>query len=92
MRQLKWTSKSLFDLNRLYEFLEPVNHYAANKSVLSLTQAAHRLLENPRLGVRLHEFEPREVRRIIVNKYEIRYEIYDQIIYILNIWHTRENR
>jgi len=32
------------------------------------------------------------VRRIIVGNHEMRYEIQDEIIYILRIWHTREDR
>jgi hypothetical protein len=40
----------------------------------------------------LEEFEPREVRRILVGKYEMRYEIQESTIYILRLWHTREDR
>jgi len=47
---------------------------------------------NPRLGERLGEFEPREVRRILVGHYELRYEIQESIIYVLRLWHTRELR
>lgn len=35
---------------------------------------------------------PREVRRIIVGNYELRYEIADATIFILRLWHCRENR
>ena len=37
----------------------------------------------------LFEFEPREVRRLLVGHYEMRYEIQDSIIYMLRLWHTR---
>lgn len=40
----------------------------------------------------LFQFEPREVRRIFAGEYEIRYELNDQTIYVLRLWHTRENR
>jgi plasmid stabilization system protein ParE len=90
--QLKWTSKALGDLARLYEFLAPVNCSAASRTVQSLTQAPSSLLANPRIGERLDEFEPREVRRILVGRYEMRYEVQENSIYILRIWHTREDR
>lgn len=90
--QLKWTSKALADLARLYEFLVPVNRTAAARTVQSLTGAPASLLVNPRLGERLEEFEPREVRRILVGRYEMRYEVQESSIYILRIWHTREDR
>jgi len=50
------------------------------------------LLVNPRIGERLDEFEPREVRRILVGHYEMRYEIHESTIYVLRLWHTREER
>ena len=90
--QLKWTSKALDDLARLYEFLAPVNRSAAARTVQSLTVAPTNLLDNPRIGERLEEFDPREVRRILVGHYEMRYEIQESNIYILRIWHTREDR
>ena len=89
---IQWTSKGLSDLARLYDFLAPVNPGAAARVVRSLTSAPTGLLVNPRIGERLEEFEPREVRRIRVGNYEMRYEIQDGIIYILRIWHTREDR
>ena len=90
--QLKWTSKALADLARLYEFLAPVNRSAAARTVQSLTAAPVNFLDNPRIGERLDEFGPREVRRLLVGHYEMRYELQESNIYILRIWHTRENR
>jgi hypothetical protein len=43
------------------------------------------LLRNPRIGEQLFEFEPREVRRLIVGQYEIRYEIQASTVYLLRI-------
>ena len=90
--ELKWTSKALSDLTRLYEFLTPVNKLSAARTVQALTKAPIVLLTNPRIGEQLFQFEPREVRRILVGAYEIRYELQDSIIYILRLWHTREER
>ncbi|MFZ5533421.1 MAG: type II toxin-antitoxin system RelE/ParE family toxin [Pseudomonadota bacterium] len=89
---LAWTSKALSDLARLYDFLAPVNKPAAARAVQGLTQAPTILLSNPRIGEQLFQFEPREVRRILVGQYEIRYEILNQMIYVLRLWHTREDR
>jgi plasmid stabilization system protein ParE len=90
--KLKWTSKALSDLVRLYEFLAPVNKSAAARTLQSLSAAPNRLLEHPRIGERLDAFNPREVRRILAGHYEIRYEIQRSTIYILRVWHTREDR
>lgn len=90
--ELKWTSKALSDLVRLYEFLTPVNKSAAARTVQALTAAPSSLLLHPRIGEKLEEFEPREVRRILVGHYEMRYEIQESTIYVLRLWHTREDR
>ena len=90
--ELRWTSKAMSDLARLYEFLAMVNKPAAANTVKQLTAAPVRLLTQPRIGEKLDEFDPREVRRILIGHYEMRYEVQSSALYILRIWHTRENR
>jgi plasmid stabilization system protein ParE len=90
--ELKWTNKALSDISRLYEFLAVVNQPAAARTVQQVTAAPTTLLVNPRIGERLEEFEPRDVRRIQVGQYEMRYEIVDSTLYLLRLWHTREDR
>jgi plasmid stabilization system protein ParE len=90
--KIKWTSKALSDLVRLYEFLAVKNRQAAVQTVQSLSAAPDRLLDQARIGEKLDEFDPREVRRIVVGRYEMRYEIQESIIIVLRIWHTREDR
>lgn len=90
--ELKWTSKALSDLARLYDFLAPASKPAAARAVQAITAAPASLLVNPRIGEKLDEFDPREVRRILAGKYEIRYEIQESTIYVLRLWHTREER
>lgn len=89
---VKWTSKALSDLVRLHEFLAPVNPLVAARAVQSLTVATASSIANPRIGEKLEEFESTEVRRIHVGHYEMRYEIRASTIYVLRLWHTRENR
>ena len=89
---LRWTSKAHSDLVRLYEFLQPVNPLAASRVVRQLVAGAKRIPAHPRLGVRLTEFAPREVRRVLVGDYEIRYELTGTDVFVLRIFHTREDR
>jgi plasmid stabilization system protein ParE len=91
--KIKWTRAAMGDLGRLYEFLRPVNHAAAVKVVQRLTDAPDLLKAQPKIGTKLTEFEPREVRYILAGDYEVRYEILeDGSIWILRLWHTREFR
>lgn len=89
---VRWTSKALSDLTRLHEFLAMVNKPAAARVVQSLTATAASLVAHPRIGERLEEFNPREIRRILAGRYELRYEIEASTIYVIRLWHTREER
>lgn len=51
--ELKWTSKALSDLARLYDFLVLASKPAAARTVQSLTQAPVILLTHPRMGEQL---------------------------------------
>ncbi|CRM05570.1 Plasmid stabilisation system protein [Pseudomonas sp. 31 R 17] len=90
--ELKWTSKALSDLARLYDFLSVVNRQAAARTVQALSRAPDTLLSNPRIGERIEEFSPRDVRRLLVGRYEMRYEIQQSTLYVLRLWHVREDR
>lgn len=90
--KIVWTDKALQDVVRLYEFLSPVNPNAAAKIVQNLVTTAGRLVRFPRLGERLDLYDPREVRRIFAGQYEIRYELAQETIFILRLWHGRERR
>lgn len=90
--QVHWSGKALSDLLRLHEFLAAVNKPAAERVVKALTAAVSGLVANPRIGEKVQEFEPDEVRRILVGQYEVRYQITGEVIHVVRLWHTREQR
>jgi plasmid stabilization system protein ParE len=90
--KLRWSRRASYDLVRLAEFLRPVNAWAAARTVLALTKAPERLLTMPRIGEPLEKFLPRDIRRLVVNSYEIHYELTEDEILIVRVWHTREDR
>jgi plasmid stabilization system protein ParE len=53
---------------------------------------AWRILEHPAGGLRLRRYSRREVRRIVVGRYEVRYAVSDGAVTILRIFHQRERR
>ena len=89
---LKWTVSAERDLGLIHAFLAPVNSLAAAKVIKQLVAGAQQLLIYPQLGVALDEFAPRDVRRVIVGDYELRYEVTENLIYILRLLHAREDR
>lgn len=90
--RIRWTAKASSDLVRLHAHLTPVAPAAAARVVQQLARAPDRLLDHPRIGEKLEAYDPREVRRIIIGDYELRYEIADATIIVLRLWHCRENR
>jgi len=89
---LRWARSAHADLVRLHEFLRPVNPAAATRVVAQIVAAAKRLPAHPRLGQRLAAFGMREVRRVVVGDYELRYELNERDVFVLRIFHTREDR
>ena len=63
---LRWTSKAHADLVRLHKFLNPVDSRVAIRVVRQLVAGAKRIPVHPRLVVRLPEFDPRDVRKVLV--------------------------
>jgi len=90
--KLQWTGRASLDLARIRDFLFPVNPAAALKTVRALRAAALKLADHPRMGAPVERYLPREVRRLIVGQYEIRYEVRETAILIVRLWHTREDR
>lgn len=90
--EVRWTSRALGDLARLYEFLATVNPRAAAAVVQRLTAAPDVLLRQPKIGTPLSDFSPRDVRYLIVGDYEMRYELAGDTAWIVRLWHTREDR
>jgi plasmid stabilization system protein ParE len=87
-----WTDRATEDLARLHRFLAPVNPASAARTIQALVRAGGRLGAVPRLGERLDRYDPREVRRLAVGAYELRYEVRPERVVVLRVWHARERR
>lgn len=89
---LRWTPEAVEDLARLHRFLAELNPRAALHVVTVLRHAVGQLRVHPRLGPSLRGFEGRDVRRLVVGDYEVRYELAGEAIHVLRFFHTREDR
>ena len=90
--QVAWAPEAFDDLHRLHAFLASKSQRAADHASAALFDAPKRLLRMPRAGSRVDSFSDKEIRRILVGPYEVRYEIDGETIRILRIFHTREDR
>ena len=89
---IKWTTNAERDIAKVYDFLARSNPKAAVQTVKLLIEGIEKIDAFPQLGIRLDDFKPREVRRIIIGDYEIRYEFAENTIFVLRLWHSREDR
>jgi plasmid stabilization system protein ParE len=90
--RVHWSSKALSDLGRLHEFIAQGNRAAAARAVRRVLAGTKRLAAMPRLGEPLPEYAPREIRRMLVDQFEIHYEVTPSQVHIYRIWHTRQQR
>jgi len=89
--KLHFSRAALHDLIRLREFIAEHNPDAAGRISKRLRGSIKGILDAPQIG-RLVEDIDAEVREMVFGRYVVRYEILGNNLYILRIWHGKENR
>lgn len=92
MIEVKYSSESLADLQRVVDFVEVKNPYAARRIAIDLQEGVSKLKQFPQVGLPVIKApDPEKIRDLYVNDYTVRYLITAERIYILRVWHTKEN-
>lgn len=92
MLEVEYSAESLKDLHRVVEFVEVKNPYAARRIVIDLHEGVSKLKQFPEIGLPVIKApDPEIIRDLYVGAYTVRYLITDATIYILRVWHNREN-
>jgi plasmid stabilization system protein ParE len=86
---LKFTWSALNDLRRLHDFVATKNLQAASSTVTSLRKSINHLKDHPDMGIAIDEGG---VRTWIAGEYVLHYQINEELLLILRIWHGRESR
>ena len=90
--KIKYSPESIGDLQRLVEFVENKNPYAARRIAIDLQEGVEKLKNFPHIGLPvLNATDPEQLRDLYLGDYTARYLITDEVIYILRIWHGNEN-
>ena len=89
---VRWSRGARDDVDRLGDFVAAYDPLRADELEFELSQAPKKLIEFRRLGARLSQFDPREVRELRVGRYLLRYELFGSEIRVLRIFHSREDR
>lgn len=86
--KIKWTEKSLSALQNIYNFYAEKSAEAANRVIDDIIETAEAITfpEQYQQDEVLPQF-----RRMIVRHYKILYQIDDNIVYIMNVFDTRQN-
>jgi plasmid stabilization system protein ParE len=89
---IRWSPEARDDIDRLADFVAGYDPIRADEIERQLSEAPRRLLQFPRRGPRLSEFDPREVREFRIGGYLLRYELSNTDIVVLRFFHAREDR
>lgn len=90
--QVQWTRRAVIDSDRLCDFLAQYDRDAAIKLAIHLDATLAKLADHPRFGERVESYVVKEVRKLSVGRYVMHYEVVDDQILILRVWHSREER
>ncbi|NQZ09761.1 MAG: type II toxin-antitoxin system RelE/ParE family toxin [Algicola sp.] len=89
---IKWSNKAIADINLVFETLSLEDSDKALKVLKSLVEAPMQHQQQMRMGERSDDFDDRDVRRMLIGEYEMRYELRNKEPFILRVWHTLEAR
>ena len=90
--KIRYSPEAIDDLQRLVEFVEDKNPFAARRIAINLQEGVDKLKQFPRIGLPvLKASDPEQVRDLYISNYTVRYLITDEIIYVLRVWHNKEN-
>lgn len=89
----RYSREAVGDLCRLREFIEVKNPRAAQKAAATILKGIAQLKEFPLLGTKVDRASnPEAVRDLVIGSYLVRYLVHETEIYMLRIWHRREDR
>ena len=84
--KLIFSRAAVRDLVRLRDFIAQHSPKAAQRIAQRLHGAIQVLVDTPQIGRPVANM-PGEIRELIFGKYVVRYEVRQQYLYILRIWH-----
>lgn len=89
---IQFTPESVDDLERLRQFLMEAGASYAKRMANEIVQGLQNLRLFTRLGLPVQQApDPDVIRDLYIDKYCVRYLITTEVIYILRVWHGRED-
>jgi addiction module RelE/StbE family toxin len=88
--KLLFTHSAQRDLMHLRDFIAEKNPGAARRISRRLLTAINRLTDQPEMGIDVKELPG--TQDLIAGDYIVRYVVLEEEIYVLRIWHGKEDR
>ena len=89
---IAFTEEAVNDLKRIISFIEQKNPVAAQDIACKVDGSVNRLANFPQLGIPISTpSSADDIRDLHIPNYTIRYTIASSTIYILRIWHDKED-
>jgi len=90
--KVTYSPESIADLQRVVEFVEPKNPFAARRIAIDLQEGIEKLKQFPFVGLPvINPINSEQIRDLYINNYTVRYLVVDKRIHILRVWHNKEN-
>lgn len=90
--KVRYSPEPIDELQRVVEFVEDKNPFAARRIAIDLQEGIDKLKVFPTIGLPvLKAPDPEQIRDLYLGNYTVRYLIAGEIIYLLRIWHNKEN-
>lgn len=90
--KVRYSPEAIADLQRVVEFVEVKNPFAARRIAIDLQEGVDKLKHFPQIGLSVSRAsDPEQIRDLYIDSHTVRYLIANEIIYILRIWHSKEN-
>ncbi len=91
--KLSYSREAISDLIRLRKFIASKNPEAAKIIANSIRKGITQLKTFPYLGVEVELApDPEMIRDLIIGNYIARYLVHQKQVYILRVWHHKEER
>ena len=91
--KVRYSPAAVDDLRRLRDFIEEKNPAAAPKAAATILRGLTQLKSFPLLGTKVSRApNPEAVRDLAIGDYLARYLVHAKEIYVLRIWHQKEDR
>ena len=89
---LHYAEEAIQDLERLRTFIEAKNPLTAQRISIELLTGIEKLKTFPNIGLPVKRApDPEKIRDLYIGDYTVRYLVGQEDIFILRLWHGKEN-